>query len=329
MTRARSRSPPPCGRWRAPATAARRWSRSRRSTPVIRCSARSTPTRRCRSPTCSRERDGAFGAAADPALLARLDLKVGDRIAIGSATIELRAALTQRARQARRRHRPRPAPADRRSGACARAACYNPAAWCAGNTGCACRGCRHRRQRRDGDRKTRPSGISGCRLGNPHPQQGVAAARTQCRALHPIPDAGRLDHASGRRRRRRQCGHRSHGAQARRDRHHESARRHRRRHFRRLLREIMLVALLGTLIGAAIGARAAVRGGMGCSAPLIPFPVAPALYPGVLLLAIALRAAHRIGLRAVAARARPRHPGVAAVSRPDRDRAATGRGRAI
>jgi putative ABC transport system permease protein len=35
-----------------------------------------------------------FGAAVDPALLTRLDLKVGDRITIGSATIELRAALT-------------------------------------------------------------------------------------------------------------------------------------------------------------------------------------------------------------------------------------------
>jgi putative ABC transport system permease protein len=39
-------------------------------------------------------RDGdAFGAAADPALLTRLDLKVGDRITIGKALIELRAAL--------------------------------------------------------------------------------------------------------------------------------------------------------------------------------------------------------------------------------------------
>jgi putative ABC transport system permease protein len=40
------------------------------------------------------QRDGGFGAAVDPALLARLDLKTGDRIAIGNATIELRAALT-------------------------------------------------------------------------------------------------------------------------------------------------------------------------------------------------------------------------------------------
>ena len=35
----------------------------------------------------------AFGAAADPALLTRLDLKPGDRITIGKAVIELRAAL--------------------------------------------------------------------------------------------------------------------------------------------------------------------------------------------------------------------------------------------
>ena len=35
----------------------------------------------------------AFGAAADPALLARLDLKLGDQISIGKATIELRSVL--------------------------------------------------------------------------------------------------------------------------------------------------------------------------------------------------------------------------------------------
>jgi putative ABC transport system permease protein len=39
------------------------------------------------------QRDGAFGAAADPALLARLDLKPGARIIIGAAAIEVRAAL--------------------------------------------------------------------------------------------------------------------------------------------------------------------------------------------------------------------------------------------
>ncbi|HEY1745595.1 MAG TPA: FtsX-like permease family protein [Xanthobacteraceae bacterium] len=35
----------------------------------------------------------AFGAAADPSLLARLQLNVGDRISVGSATVEIRAAL--------------------------------------------------------------------------------------------------------------------------------------------------------------------------------------------------------------------------------------------
>jgi putative ABC transport system permease protein len=39
------------------------------------------------------ERDGAFGAAADPALLARLDLKIGDRVTVGSATFQIRSAL--------------------------------------------------------------------------------------------------------------------------------------------------------------------------------------------------------------------------------------------
>jgi len=45
-------------------------------------------------PALFAEVGGAFGAAADPALLARLDLKLGDRINIGNAVIELRAALT-------------------------------------------------------------------------------------------------------------------------------------------------------------------------------------------------------------------------------------------
>ena len=40
------------------------------------------------------QREGAFGAAADPALLARLDLKLGTRITLGAAVIEIRAVLT-------------------------------------------------------------------------------------------------------------------------------------------------------------------------------------------------------------------------------------------
>jgi putative ABC transport system permease protein len=46
-------------------------------------------------PALLAEKDGAFGAAVDPALLARLNLKTGDRITIGSATIDLRATLVK------------------------------------------------------------------------------------------------------------------------------------------------------------------------------------------------------------------------------------------
>jgi putative ABC transport system permease protein len=40
------------------------------------------------------QRDGAFGAAADPTLLARLAIKPGARVIIGNATLEIRAELT-------------------------------------------------------------------------------------------------------------------------------------------------------------------------------------------------------------------------------------------
>ena len=40
------------------------------------------------------QRDGVFGAAADPVLMARLDVKPGARLTIGNAHIEIRAALT-------------------------------------------------------------------------------------------------------------------------------------------------------------------------------------------------------------------------------------------
>ncbi len=39
------------------------------------------------------EHDGAFGAAADPTLLARLDLKIGDRLTIGSAAFQIRSVV--------------------------------------------------------------------------------------------------------------------------------------------------------------------------------------------------------------------------------------------
>jgi putative ABC transport system permease protein len=39
------------------------------------------------------QRDGAFGAAADATLLARLDLKIGDRVSVGSATFQIRSVV--------------------------------------------------------------------------------------------------------------------------------------------------------------------------------------------------------------------------------------------
>ena len=61
--------------------------------PPIRSTAASPSTRNSRSREALAQRDGAFGAAADPALLARLDLAPGARIMIGAATIEIRAVL--------------------------------------------------------------------------------------------------------------------------------------------------------------------------------------------------------------------------------------------
>jgi putative ABC transport system permease protein len=39
------------------------------------------------------QRDGVFGAAADPTLLARLDLKVGDKVNVGEATFQIRSSV--------------------------------------------------------------------------------------------------------------------------------------------------------------------------------------------------------------------------------------------
>ena len=45
-------------------------------------------------PNALEQRDGVFGAVADPTLMARLELKPGARITVGNANIEIRAALT-------------------------------------------------------------------------------------------------------------------------------------------------------------------------------------------------------------------------------------------
>ena len=62
------------------------------------------------------ERDGAFGAAADSTLLARLDLKLGDRVTHRQRDLSDPQRRRRRAGQARRRHRLRPALPGQRSG---------------------------------------------------------------------------------------------------------------------------------------------------------------------------------------------------------------------
>ncbi len=263
---------------------------------------------------------GAFGAVVDPALLTRLDLKIGDKINIGAAVIALRAALISEP--------------DKLSGSIGLGPRVLVSAAALQATGLLQPGSLVRWQYRlrlpdtnSSDdavaavQKAGRSEISRCRLGNPQPQQGFAAAGTQRRAFHPISHAGRLDHAAGRRRRRRQCGGKPSCPQARCDRHIESARRQRRRRFRHLLRRdhagrarrhlprrgarrgIAVYYRLGIRLAHSIAGNAgAVSGRAGARDHLWPV--------------------HGARLRAVAARARPRHLGLDAVSRSDRGGAA-------
>ena len=156
-------------------------------------------------PALFAEKDGAFGAAVDPALLARLNLKTGDRITIGSATIELRAALITEP--------------DKLSGGIGfgpRVLVSDAALRASGlvQPGSLVRWqYRLRLPAGTSDRavaaldKQAQTQLPRRRLGNPHARQGDAAARTQRRARHRISHPGRLDHLAGRRRRRRQRGH--------------------------------------------------------------------------------------------------------------------------
>ena len=71
----------------------------------IRCTARVTLDPDMPLADALEPRDGAFGAAVDSTLLARLDLKPGARLTIGGATIEITAGHQERAGQACQRHR--------------------------------------------------------------------------------------------------------------------------------------------------------------------------------------------------------------------------------
>ena len=129
---------PRCRPWRGRMTGERRWSRSRPSTAPIRCSEQSSPNPAMPLAALFARQGDAFGAAVDPALLSRLDLKPGDRITHRQCGDRAARRAQERAGQARRRHRLRPAPPHERGGAARERRSSSPAAWCAGNTGCGC-----------------------------------------------------------------------------------------------------------------------------------------------------------------------------------------------
>ena len=167
-------------------------------------------------------RDGVFGAAADPALLVRLDLAPGGRIMIGSRDHRDPCRPRIGARQARRWHRFRPAAARQRSGVARNRAA---AARQPGTLALPFASLRERRDRCGGAccDGGRASAIAGSRLGGAHAGQCIARARAQRRTLLAVPYPGRAGCASGRRRRR---GQRCQGAPrppARGDRHAEIA----------------------------------------------------------------------------------------------------------
>ncbi len=183
--------------------------------------------------TSSNKRDGVFGAAADPTLLARLDLKVGDKVSVGEATFQIRSAveaepdklgvgvgfgprflisedalratgLLQPGSLVRWNYRlklPENAADDRADGGA--------------------------------DRRFAQGGARS-RLGSPQPRQRLARSRAHHQSLHAIPHARRARRAAGRRRRRRQCREKPYRSQARRDRRVQGARRHRPRRVRDL-----------------------------------------------------------------------------------------------
>ena len=192
---------------------------------AIRPSAPSRPIRSSPPADLFAERNGAFGAAVDPALLARLDLKVGDRVTVGArqrgvagaASISEpdkiadgigfgpRLLVSQEALRATGLVQP---------GSLVRWT-YRLTLPPALSTD----------EGLDADRGGGEPPPAGGRLEHPHAAQCRSALCPQHRALHPVPDPRRPDRPARRRRRRRQCGARLRRPQARLHRHPEEPRR--------------------------------------------------------------------------------------------------------
>ena len=111
---ARSRRSPPCAAWPgAPMAATRRWSRSRRSTAAIRSTAASPSRAAARAADLLAERDGTFGALAEPELISRLGLEARRYGPPRRCQADAPRRDRRRAGPSRGRLRPRPAADDR------------------------------------------------------------------------------------------------------------------------------------------------------------------------------------------------------------------------
>ena len=170
------------------------------------------------------ERDGAFGAAADPGA-AGAPRPQGRRPGHGGRRDDRAAREPRvRARQDRQRHRLRAAPARLAGGRAGDGADPARQPRALDLPGRSCRPTLDRAELGaiEAEADPRPAG-SG--LEHPHPPQRRSALCPQHRALHAVPDARRPDRASRRRRRRRQRGARLRRPQARLHRHLEEPRR--------------------------------------------------------------------------------------------------------
>ena len=189
----------------------------------IRCSVKPSLIHPSRSNDALAQRDGVFGAVADPTLMARLEISPGTRLTVGNTTFEIRAALTsepdklaggigfgprllvsedalratgllQPGSLVRWHYRLR-LPANDASDAAAKALTAQARAQ-----------------------------LAGSRMGYPRAQQCLPATRTQRRTLYAIPHDRWTDSTSGRRSRCRQRRQKSPRPADRHDRDDESAR---------------------------------------------------------------------------------------------------------
>ncbi len=199
--------------------------------PPIRLRAPWSSSHRSRSTPALAERDGQFGIVADAALPARLGLKVGDTVAIGTGSFVLRAILASEPDKLAGGISLGPAGDDVASRTAAVRVCCSRVRSSAGRRGlllptASGAPISDAALARFVDRG------QGCqpdrRLGRAHAQRRVARVRPQPRALYPIPDPGRPDGTDRRRRRGRQCGAGDGRPQADQPRHPEGARRRRR-----------------------------------------------------------------------------------------------------